>query len=53
VYKADAPGDNVSSGVLARATGLDAERLLPTTGIANTDIYRMLYFTLFGIQPGE
>jgi len=48
-----ASGDDVGSGVLARATGLDAERLLPTTGIANTDIYRMLYFTLFGIQPGE
>ena len=43
-----ASGDDVGSGVIARAAGLNAEKLLPTTGISNTDIYRMLYFTLFG-----
>lgn len=43
-----ASGDDVGSGVIARAAGLNAEELLPTTGISNTDIYRMLYFTLFG-----
>ena len=43
-----ASGDDVGSGVIARAAGLNAEKLMPTTGIWNTDIYRMLYFTLFG-----
>ncbi len=43
-----ASSDDVGSGVIARAVGLNAEELLPTTGISNTDIYRMLYFTLFG-----
>ena len=43
-----ATSDDVGSGVIARAAGLNAEELLPTTGISNTDIYRMLYYTLFG-----
>jgi alkaline phosphatase len=47
-------GDDVGSGVIARAAGLNAEEMVPVTGILNTDIYRMLYFTLFGERiPGE
>jgi alkaline phosphatase len=41
-------GRDIGSGVIARAAGLDASELLPASGVANTDIYRMLYFTLFG-----
>jgi alkaline phosphatase len=49
-----ASGDDVGSGVIARGAGLNAAELLPTTGIVNTDIYRMLYFTLFGDRiPSE
>ncbi len=49
-----ASGDDVGSGVIARGAGLNAEELLPTTGIVNTDIYRMLYSTLFDEQiPSE
>jgi len=47
-----ASGSDVGSGVLARASGLNAERLLPPSGITNTDIYRMLYLTLFGEEIG-
>lgn len=39
---------DLGSGVIARAHGLDAAEHLPVTGIANTDIYRMLYATIFG-----
>lgn len=39
---------DIGSGVIARAAGLKAGELLPASGVANTDIYRMLYFTLFG-----
>lgn len=47
-------GDDVGSGVVARAAGLNAEEMMPHTGIVNTDIYRMLYFTLFGERiPSE
>lgn len=42
--------DDVGSGVIARGHGLDAVELVPTTGIYNTDIYRMLYATLFEEQ---
>ena len=45
-----ASGDDVGSGVIARGAGLKGEELLPTSGILNTDIYRMLYFILFGEQ---
>lgn len=49
-----ASGDDVGSGIIARGAGLNAEELLPTTGVLNTDIYRMLYFTLFGDRiPSE
>jgi len=47
-----ASGHDVGSGVIARATGLNAERYLPASGITNTDIYRMLYATLFGKEIG-
>jgi alkaline phosphatase len=40
--------DDVGSGVIARAHGLEAADLLPATGVSNTDVYRMLYYTLFG-----
>jgi alkaline phosphatase len=46
--------DDVGSGVIARAAGLNARELVPVTGILNTDIYRILYFVLFGEQiPSE
>ena len=45
-----ASGFDVGSGVIARAAGLNAEQLMPASGISNTDIYRMLYFTLFDEQ---
>ncbi|MEE4330586.1 MAG: alkaline phosphatase [Wenzhouxiangella sp.] len=47
-----ASGFDVGSGVLARGVGLNAERFLPVSGIRNTDIYRMLYATLFGEEIG-
>lgn len=43
-----ATGDDIGTGVVARGAGLNAEMLVPASGVANTDIYRMLYFTLFG-----
>jgi alkaline phosphatase len=39
--------DDLLGGVVARAHGLNAD-LLPTS-VDNTDIYRMLYATLFGV----
>jgi alkaline phosphatase len=39
---------DVGSGVIARAHGLNAAEMLPTSGIRNTDIYKALYMTLFG-----
>jgi alkaline phosphatase len=45
-----ASGNDVGSGVLARGMGLNAAKHLPTTGIDNTDIYRMLYETLFEVE---
>jgi alkaline phosphatase len=43
-----ASGSDLGSGVIARAVGLHAQEMMPATGISNTDIYRMLYFILFG-----
>ncbi|MGM0659305.1 MAG: alkaline phosphatase [Pseudomonadota bacterium] len=43
-----ASSGDIGSGVVARGAGLHAEMLVPSSGVANTDIYRMLYFTLFG-----
>ncbi len=42
--------DDVAGGVLARAEGLNAERLRVTFSerFDNTDVYRMMYLTLFG-----
>ncbi|MFS8859763.1 alkaline phosphatase [Synechococcus sp. H60.1] len=49
-----ATGDDAGSGVIARAAGLNARELVPTTGILNTDIYRILYTVLFGERiPSE
>jgi alkaline phosphatase len=39
---------DVGSGVMARAHGLNAAEMLPASGIKNTDIYKVLYMTLFG-----
>jgi len=47
-----ASGFDVGSGVLARGAGLGADRYFPASGIRNTDIYRMLYATLFGEEIG-
>jgi len=47
-----AAGFDVGSGVIARASGLNADQLLPASGITNSDIYRMLYQTLFGEALG-
>jgi alkaline phosphatase len=38
--------DDVGGGIIARAHGLNAERL--PLHVDNTDIYRMMYLTLFG-----
>jgi len=48
-----AVGDDVGSGVIARAAGHDADVLLPGNMLVNTDVYRALYFQLFGkvIRP--
>ncbi|MEN1727576.1 MAG: alkaline phosphatase [Pseudomonadota bacterium] len=48
-----ASGFDVGGGVLARASGLNADQLMPVTGIWNTDIYRMLYLTLFGEEIAD
>lgn len=41
-----------AGGILARAEGLNAEALRSASG-DNTDIYRLMYLTLFGHSPGE
>jgi alkaline phosphatase len=48
-----AVGDDVGSGVIARAAGHNAEGLLPGNTLLNSDVYRALYFQLFGelIRP--
>jgi alkaline phosphatase len=44
---------DVSGGILARAKGLNA-RLITELGVVdNTDIYRIMYYTLFGEWLGE
>jgi len=48
-----ATGDDTGSGVIARAAGHDAAALLPSEGIANTDIYSMLHRTLFASQQKD
>jgi len=38
---------DLGSGVLARAAGLEAREKVSTLGLQNTDVYRLLYATLF------
>ncbi len=38
---------DLSAGILARAKGLNAERLSRLGVVDNTDIYRIMYYTLF------
>lgn len=48
-----AVGDDVGSGVIARAAGHKADELLPGNTLVNTDVYRTLYLHLFdqSIRP--
>jgi alkaline phosphatase len=46
-----ASGDDVAGGVIAKAHGLNSE-LLPNN-VDNTDIYRLIYATLFGVKLPE
>jgi len=39
---------DVSGGILARAMGLNAERVAKLGVVDNTDIYRIMYYTLLG-----
>lgn len=39
---------DLSTGILARAKGLNAQRLSALGVVDNTDIYRLMYYTLFG-----
>lgn len=39
---------DMSGGIVARAQGLNAERLSALGIVDNTDIYRLMYYTLFG-----
>ena len=43
-----AVGDDIGSGVIARAAGHNFDRLLPGNTLVNTDVYRAFYFQLFG-----
>ena len=38
---------DVAGGIVARAEGLNAERVEELSVVDNTDIYRLLYLTLF------
>ena len=44
---------DVSGGVVARAMGLNAEIVTERGVVDNTDIYRIMYYTLFGEWLGE
>ncbi|MCI2425870.1 alkaline phosphatase [Candidatus Acetothermia bacterium] len=44
---------DVSGGILARAKGLNAEKVTELGVVDNTDIYRIMYYTLFGKWLGE
>lgn len=46
-----ASGADLGTGVVARGAGWNAERFLDPHGVANIDIYAMLYETLFGEAP--
>ncbi len=43
-----ASGDDVAGGVIAKAHGLNSEIL--ANNVDNTDIYRLIYATLFGVK---
>lgn len=43
-----ASGDDVAGGVIAKAHGLNSELL--ANNVDNTDIYRLIYATLFGVK---
>ncbi len=42
---------DVAGAIVVRAAGLNSERLTPT--VDNTDIYRLIYLTLFGLPPSQ
>ncbi len=44
---------DVSGGIVARAMGYNAELVSELGVVDNTDIYRIMYYTLFGIWLGE
>jgi alkaline phosphatase len=44
---------DVTGGILARAKGLNADRVARLGVVDNTDIYRIMYYTLFGKWLGE
>lgn len=44
---------DLSAGILARAKGLNAERVNSLGVVDNTDIYRIMYYTLFGRWLGS
>jgi alkaline phosphatase len=44
---------DVTGDILARAKGLNAERVTRLGVVDNTDIYRIMYYTLFGKWLGE
>ena len=46
-----ATGSDVGTGVIARGAGWNADRFLDPAGVANIDIYAMLYETLLGHPP--
>jgi alkaline phosphatase len=44
---------DLSVGILARAKGLNAEKVTELGVVDNTDIYRIMYYTLFGEWLGD
>ncbi|MCL0064090.1 hypothetical protein M1N83_02670, partial [Dehalococcoidia bacterium] len=44
---------DLSAGIVARAKGLNAHLLTELGVVDNTDIYRIMYYTLFGEWLGE
>jgi len=46
-----ATSKDVAGGVLARAKGLNAEIISEMRVVDNTDIYRLMYYTLFNVWP--
>ena len=46
-----ANNEDIASGVIARSSGLNSHMM--GINFDNTDVYRMMYATLFGLIPGE